>query len=86
MNVPVAGPGVSAAAAPAVVIVFGIIVSVQPWNLKQFHLKLWRAGYKFQPSPRGVCMRGCHQGTPDLPHTSDFPATRWPRDVPGEST
>ena len=38
MNVPAAGPGVSTAAAPAAVIVFGIIVSVQPWNLKQFHL------------------------------------------------
>jgi hypothetical protein len=75
VNVPVAPPaGVSAAVVPAAVVVFGIIVVVQLWNLGQFQQKLWRAGYKFLPSPRGVCMRDCHQGTRDLPRISDFPS------------
>ena len=72
------GASTAAAALPVAVVVFGIIVAVQLWNLGQFQQKLWRAGYKFLPSPRGVCMRGCHQGTRNLPRTFDFPEPNFP--------
>ena len=74
-NVPLgaAGPRVAAVAIPVAVVVFGIIVAVQLWKLGEFQRKLWGAGYKFLPSPRGVCMRECHQGTRNLPRTFDLP-------------
>jgi len=62
-----------AAAGVAIIVVVGIIVTVQLWKLGQFQRKLWDAGYKYLPSPRGVCMRGCHQGSQNLPRTFDVP-------------
>jgi hypothetical protein len=66
------------------VVVFGVVVSVQLWNLKVFQEKLYAAGYKYLPSPRGVCMRECHQGSQNLPRPFDFPerTSPWPRSGP----
>ncbi|HEU5137483.1 MAG TPA: DUF4157 domain-containing protein [Steroidobacteraceae bacterium] len=61
-----------AAVGPAIVIVFGIVVTVQLVGMASFQSKLWAAGYRFLPSPRGVCMRGCHQSKPQLPDP-EFP-------------
>jgi hypothetical protein len=69
---PVAAVGV------AIAVVFGIVVTVQLALLAQFQEKLFAAGYKYLPSPRGVCQRGCHQGSQNLPHTFDFPKPVFP--------
>jgi hypothetical protein len=75
-NVAVAGTQgatVATAAAVAAFVVFGVVVTVQLVHLSAFQRKLFAAGYKHLPSPRGVCMRGCHQGTQNLPRVTEFP-------------
>jgi hypothetical protein len=74
-----------AAAGVALVVVFGVAVTVQLVRLGAFQRKLFEAGYKHLPSPRGVCMRRCHSGSENVPHTFDFPEPALPM-VPGRWT
>jgi hypothetical protein len=67
-----------AVAGVALLVVWGIIVTVQLGRLGEFKKKLIAAGYKYLPSPRGVCMHNCHQGSQNLPRTFDFPEPVFP--------
>jgi hypothetical protein len=82
---PAPGPGIGPGpAVGAAVIVFGVYVIADLAAFGAFQQKLFAAGYVHLPSPRGVCMRGCH--SPRAPRPSTPRPFETPADFPAPST
>ena len=71
------------AVGPAIVIVVGVYVTVLLVEFGSFQSKAFDAGYRYLPSGRGVCMRGCH--SPRAPQQPSRPF-EFPPLIPEPST